>query len=50
MQDFVDRLRDGSAKIADPERRVGFYGQDLFSLPSLMDAVVDYGSVTIRRS
>lgn len=38
---FVDRLHAINAERPGPER-VGFYGLDLYSLPSSMDAVVDF--------
>ena len=38
---FVDRLHDLNAG-RDPEDRAGVYGLDLYSLPSSMDAVVDF--------
>lgn len=41
VRDFVDRLREINSRLDDP-RKVGFYGLDLYSLPSSMDAVVDY--------
>ena len=40
--DFVDSLHDINSRLADPERKAGFYGLDLYSLPSSMDAVVTF--------
>lgn len=42
MRNFVDRLRVLNQQIDDPSRRAGVYGIDLYSLPSSMDAVVDF--------
>lgn len=42
VRDFVDRLHDLNQGIAEPEHRVGFYGLDLYSLPSSMDAVIEF--------
>jgi erythromycin esterase-like protein len=42
IRDFVERLREINSGFALPERKVGFYGLDLYSLPSSMDAVVDF--------
>ena len=42
MHDFVERLRTLNDAISDPVRKVGFYGLDLYSLPSSMDAVAEY--------
>jgi hypothetical protein len=42
VRDFVDRLHVINKEIGDPARQVGFYGLDLYSLPSSMDAVVDF--------
>jgi erythromycin esterase-like protein len=42
VRDFVDRLHEINAGIAERDRKVGFYGLDLYSLPSSMDAVVDF--------
>ena len=38
---FVDRLHEINAG-RSPAARIGFYGLDLYSLPSSMDAVVDF--------
>jgi erythromycin esterase-like protein len=40
--DFVGWLRAHNERLAAPERRVGFYGLDLYSLGSSMEAVVAY--------
>jgi erythromycin esterase-like protein len=42
VRDLVDRLHEINGAIAEPARQVGFYGLDLYSLPSSMDAVVDF--------
>lgn len=42
LRGFVDRLYEINQAIAEPERQVGFYGLDLYSLPSSMDAVVEF--------
>lgn len=42
VRDFVDRLHQINQDIAEPAQKVGFYGLDLYSLPSSMDAVVDF--------
>ena len=42
VRDFVEWLRAHNAGIADPERRVRFFGLDLYSLRTSMEAVVDY--------
>ncbi|HEV2121990.1 MAG TPA: erythromycin esterase family protein, partial [Chloroflexota bacterium] len=39
---FVDRLHDINRDIEKRERKAGVYGLDLYSLPSSMDAVVDF--------
>jgi erythromycin esterase-like protein len=41
VRDFVDRLHDLNAGMDGLGDRVGFYGLDIYSLPSSMDAVVD---------
>ena len=40
VENLMARLRALNREIADPARQVGFYGLDLYSLPSSMDAVV----------
>ena len=42
MREFVDHLHALNQRFEDPERRAGVYGLDLYSLPSSMDAVVDF--------
>jgi erythromycin esterase-like protein len=42
VEDLMARLRAINQGIADPARQVGFYGLDLYSLPSSMDAVVEF--------
>jgi erythromycin esterase-like protein len=39
---FVEWLRRHNDEIADPRRKTGFYGLDLYSLNASMDAVVNY--------
>jgi len=39
---FVDRLLQINRMEADPRRMAGVYGLDLYSLPSSMDAVIDF--------
>ena len=41
VRDFVDRLHAQNAEIPALGDKVGFYGLDIYSLPSSMDAVVD---------
>jgi erythromycin esterase-like protein len=40
--DFADRLRAINGAIEDPERRAGFFGLDMYSLSSSMEAVFDF--------
>jgi erythromycin esterase-like protein len=42
VRDFVDRLHAINAAIPEPSRKVGFYGLDLYSLPSSMDVVINF--------
>ena len=42
VEDLVGRLRAFNEGTTEPDRQVGFYGLDLYSLPSSMDAVVEY--------
>ena len=42
VADFVEWLRAHNAAVADAARRVRFYGLDLYSLRTSMEAVVDY--------
>ena len=41
VRDFVDRLKTLNDRLPAMEDKVGFYGLDLYSLPSSMDAVVE---------
>jgi erythromycin esterase-like protein len=40
--DFVGWLREHNEHVEDPESKVGFYGLDLYSLHSSMEAVIRY--------
>jgi len=40
--EFVEWLRDYNQSVADAERRVGFYGLDLYSMFTSIRAVLDY--------
>ena len=40
--DFVEWLRDYNRSISDPQKRVAFYGLDLYSLFTSIRAVLDY--------
>lgn len=42
VTEFIDWLRKHNAATAAPERRVGFYGLDLYSLHASMRAVIEY--------
>jgi erythromycin esterase-like protein len=42
VEDLMVRLRALNHGIANPARQAGFYGLDLYSLPSSMDAVVEF--------
>ncbi len=42
VRDFVEWLREYNAAVPDGLRKVGFYGLDLYSLHSSIEAVVDY--------
>lgn len=42
VQTFVDWLYQHNQRIAKPDERVGFYGLDLYSLYTSIDAVLDY--------
>lgn len=42
VRDFVDWLHQHNANITDPEQRVGFYGLDLYSLFTSIEAVLGY--------
>lgn len=40
--DFLDRLKEINATIADPDRKAGFYGLDIYSLGASIEAVLVY--------
>ena len=42
VHDFIEWLRDHNERIHAPEARVGFYGLDLYSLTSSIEAVLQY--------
>ncbi|MEZ5668542.1 MAG: protein-L-isoaspartate(D-aspartate) O-methyltransferase [Alphaproteobacteria bacterium] len=42
VRDLLERLRAANANIADPERQAGFYGLDIYSLGTSIDAVLAY--------
>ena len=42
VREFVDWLREHNAAIVDPRKRVGFYGLDLYSLFTSIDAILGY--------
>ena len=42
VADFLDRLKEINATIADPDRKVGFYGLDIYSLGASIEAVLAY--------
>lgn len=42
VNEFVEWLRSHNADVDDPARRVGFYGLDLYSLQSSIEAVLRY--------
>ena len=42
VRDFIERLREINAATVEPEREVGFYGLDLYSMPASMDAVTEF--------
>lgn len=42
VEDLMARLRAFNEEVEDPAREVGFYGLDLYSLPSSMDAVEEF--------
>jgi erythromycin esterase-like protein len=42
VEDLMARLRAFNEEVQDPARQVGFYGLDLYSLPSSMDAVEEF--------
>ena len=42
VADFLDRLKEINATIADPDRKAGFYGLDIYSLGASIEAVLVY--------
>ena len=42
VAEFLDRLKEINATIADPERKCGFYGLDIYSLGASIEAVLAY--------
>ena len=42
VADFLDRLKEINATIADPDRKAGFYGLDIYSLGASIEAVLAY--------
>jgi erythromycin esterase-like protein len=42
VAEFLDRLKGINATIADPERKAGFYGLDIYSLGASIEAVLAY--------
>ena len=42
VEDLIGRMRDFNEQTQDSAREVGFYGLDLYSLPSSMDAVEEF--------
>ena len=42
VERFSRWLRDHNAKVADPERRAGFYGLDIYNMQGSIAAVLDY--------
>ena len=42
VADFLDRLKEINATIADPDHKVGFYGLDIYSLGASIEAVLAY--------
>ncbi len=42
VAEFLDRLKDINATIADPDRKAGFYGLDIYSLGASIEAVLAY--------
>jgi erythromycin esterase-like protein len=39
---FLDNLREHNRQVSEPERRIGVFGLDLYSLRKSMDAVIHY--------
>ena len=42
VADFLDRLKEINATIADPDRKAGFYGLDIYSLGASIETVLRY--------
>jgi protein-L-isoaspartate(D-aspartate) O-methyltransferase len=42
VAEFLDRLKEINATIAEPERKAGFYGLDIYSLGASIEAVLAY--------
>jgi protein-L-isoaspartate(D-aspartate) O-methyltransferase len=42
IAEFLDRLKDINATFADPDRKAGFYGLDIYSLGASIEAVLAY--------
>ena len=42
VRELVDWMRERNASVADPARKAGFYGLDLYSLAASMDMVSDH--------
>jgi protein-L-isoaspartate(D-aspartate) O-methyltransferase len=42
VTDFLERLKSINATIADPDRKAGFYGLDIYSLGASIEAVLAY--------
>jgi protein-L-isoaspartate(D-aspartate) O-methyltransferase len=42
VADFLDRLKEINATIADPDRKAGFYGLDIYSLGASIETVLVY--------
>jgi len=39
---FIDWLKEFNASISNPDKQIGFYGMDLYSLNASISAVIDY--------
>ena len=42
VAEFLNRLKEINATIADPDRKAGFYGLDIYSLGASIEAVLHY--------
>ena len=42
VAEFLDRFKEINATIADPDRKAGFYGLDIYSLGASIEAVLHY--------